>query len=108
MASGRVVTGGGGSGCGQAIASRFADQRAAVVVSDINDAGGVATVEQIARTRGRAALCHADVRDEDQVRALMAFATATFGPISVLVNNASSPDHPPTDLPAGRRRFRPT
>ena len=47
-----IVTGGGGSGCGQAIASRFAQDGAAVVVSDVNDAGGHATVAQIARTEG--------------------------------------------------------
>jgi NAD(P)-dependent dehydrogenase (short-subunit alcohol dehydrogenase family) len=87
-----IVTGAGGSGCGRAIASRFATDGAAVVVSDINDAGGQATVERIARAGGEAAFCRADVRDEAQVRALIAFAESTFGRVSALVNNASSPE----------------
>ena len=91
-----IVTGAGGSGCGRAIASRFARDNAAVVVSDINDAGGQATADLIARTGGHAAFCRADVRDEGQVRALMAFAESAFGRVSVLVNNASSPE-PPVD-----------
>ena len=66
-----VVTGAGGSGCGRAIASRFAKDGAAVVISDINDAGGAETAQLIADNGGRAAFCHADVRDETQVRALI-------------------------------------
>jgi NAD(P)-dependent dehydrogenase (short-subunit alcohol dehydrogenase family) len=87
-----IVTGAGGLGCGRAIATRFAKNGAAVVVSDINDTGGQATAELISRTGGRVAFCRADVRDEGQVRALMAFAESTFGRVSVLVNNASSPE----------------
>lgn len=87
-----VVTGAGGAGCGRAIASRFARDGAAVVVSDINTSGGADTARLIAGSGGRAAFCHADVRDEAQVRALIAFAESSFGAVSVLVNNASSPE----------------
>ncbi len=89
-----IVTGSGGSGCGRAIAARFAKAGAAVVVSDINDAGGRETVRQIATDGGRCAFCHADVRDEREVRALVDFAVRTFGRVTVLVNDASGTSHP--------------
>ena len=69
-----VVTGSGGSGCGLAIASRFASDGAAIVVSDVNEAGGQETVRNIRQTGGRAEFFGADVGDEPQVRALIEFA----------------------------------
>jgi 3-oxoacyl-[acyl-carrier protein] reductase len=95
-----IVTGAGGAGCGGAIARRFARDGAAVVVSDINEAGGRSTVDQIERAGGRAVFCRADVRDDAQVRALVAFTESTFGRVSTLVNNASSPE-PPVEGIAG-------
>ncbi|MGE5243774.1 MAG: SDR family NAD(P)-dependent oxidoreductase [Betaproteobacteria bacterium] len=86
-----IVTGAGGTGCGRAIALRFAARGAAVVVSDINDAGGRETVRQIEQSGGRAAFCHADVRRNAEVQALLSFAESTFGGVTVLVNNASAP-----------------
>jgi NAD(P)-dependent dehydrogenase (short-subunit alcohol dehydrogenase family) len=91
-----VVTGAGGSGCGRAIATRFATGGAAVVVSDIDETGGRLTVSGIERAGGRAAFCRADVRDEPQVRQLIDFTESKFGGVSVLVNDASSP-HPPVE-----------
>lgn len=87
-----VVTGSGGGGTGRATARRFAREGAAVVVSDKNDAGGRETVAAIEAEGGRAAFCHADMRNESDIRALIAFAESTFGGLDVLVNNASSPD----------------
>jgi NAD(P)-dependent dehydrogenase (short-subunit alcohol dehydrogenase family) len=84
-----IVTGGGGSGCGRAIAARFAREGASVVVSDVDEAGGDETVRAIASAGGKAVFCRADVRDEEQVRNLVACAERTYGGVSVLVNNAS-------------------
>jgi NAD(P)-dependent dehydrogenase (short-subunit alcohol dehydrogenase family) len=86
-----IVTGAGGGGCGRAIAARFAGAGAAVIVSDINEAGGYDTVRLIERSGGRAAFLRADVRKESQMRDLVSFAEATFGGVTVLVNNASAP-----------------
>ena len=54
-----VVTGSGGSGSGRAIALRFAREGAAVVVSDIDEAGGHETVRLIRGENHRAAFCRA-------------------------------------------------
>src|SRR5262245_45014949 len=86
-----VVTGAGGTGCGRAIAVRFAAEGAAVVVSDINESGGHETVRLIERGGGRAAFFRADVRSESEARALVSFAETTFGGHHVLINNASAP-----------------
>ena len=94
-----IVTG-GSRGIGRAIALRFARDDAAVVVSDTNEAGGHETVRLVEAAGGRAAFCRADVANEVQARELIAFATRTFGGLSVLVNNASAP-HPPTEGIAG-------
>jgi NAD(P)-dependent dehydrogenase (short-subunit alcohol dehydrogenase family) len=91
-----IVTGAGGTGCGRAIATRFARDGAAVVVSDINEPGGHETVRVIENAGGRAVFFRADVRDESQVRALIASGEAAFGGVTVLVNNASAP-HGPAD-----------
>ncbi len=87
-----LVTGSGGGGVGRATARRFAREGAAVVVSDINEAGGHETVDRIEAEGGRAAFCRADVRIESEVQALIAFAELAFGGLDILVNNASSPD----------------
>jgi NAD(P)-dependent dehydrogenase (short-subunit alcohol dehydrogenase family) len=89
-----IVTGSGGTGCGRAIAERFARDGAAVVVSDVNEAGGRETVRLIERGGGRAQFFRADVRDEQQVRDLVAFGEHAFEGVSVLVNNASAPFRP--------------
>jgi len=85
-----IVTGGGGDGCGRSIAARFARDDASVVVSDVNEPGGQETVRVIEADGGRAVFCRADVRDDSQVRQLVAFAEDTFGGVDVLINNASA------------------
>jgi NAD(P)-dependent dehydrogenase (short-subunit alcohol dehydrogenase family) len=93
-----IVTGAGGDGSGRAIARRFARDGAAVVVCDLNEPGARETVHQIEAAGGRAAFYPADVRAEEQVRALVSFAGQTFGSLAVLVNNASAPFHPDEPL----------
>jgi len=86
-----IVTGGGGAGCGRSISARFASRGMAVVVADVDEKGGGDTVSAVERSGGRAAFFRVDVRDESQVRALVAFAENTFGGVDLLVNNASAP-----------------
>ena len=86
-----IVTGAGGTGCGRAIAARFASGGAAVVVSDVNEAGGHDTVRLIESRGGRAKFFRADVRKESEIRDLVSFADESLGGVSVLVNNASAP-----------------
>jgi NAD(P)-dependent dehydrogenase (short-subunit alcohol dehydrogenase family) len=88
-----IVTGGGGAGCGRAIAMCFGLHGDTVVVSDIDEEGGTETVSRIERGGGRATFFRADVRAESEVRDLVAFAERTFDSVQVLVNNASAVHH---------------
>jgi NAD(P)-dependent dehydrogenase (short-subunit alcohol dehydrogenase family) len=93
-----IVTGSGGLGSGRAIAGRFARDGAAVVVSDIDEAGGEETVRLIQAENGRAEFLRADIGIEADVRALIGFAERTFGGLDILVNNASAPYRPQAPL----------
>ncbi|HYO61847.1 MAG TPA: SDR family NAD(P)-dependent oxidoreductase [Actinomycetota bacterium] len=79
-----LVTG-GGSGIGEAIAHRFADEGATVIVVDINDV----PAKTVANDIGPAAHAEvADVGDPDSVRELIARVVAEHGRLDVAVNNA--------------------
>lgn len=89
-----IITGAGGDGSGRAIACRFAREGASVVVCDINESGARATAERIEREGGRALVDTVDIRSEERCSELVARAEAAFGPLRVLVNNASATYHP--------------
>jgi 3-oxoacyl-[acyl-carrier protein] reductase len=82
-----LVTG-GGSGIGRAIATRFANEGARVVVNDVNREAAEATVEGMGPARERGYALQADVSDSAAVRAMFAQVAQRFGGIEVLVNNA--------------------
>jgi NAD(P)-dependent dehydrogenase (short-subunit alcohol dehydrogenase family) len=84
-----VVTG-AGSGIGRAIAELFAREGAAVVVADIDEAGGQATVATIESAGGRARFVRCDVSREDDCRATVEAAVSHFGALQIVVNNAAA------------------
>lgn len=93
-----IVTGGGGAGTGRAVCLRLAREGAAVVVSDIREAGGLETVARIEAQGGRAIFLETDVSDEDAVRALIATTERELGGVDILFNDASGPEFRP-DVP---------
>ena len=82
-----VVTG-AGEGIGRAIAIGMADAGAKVVVGEINEETGPRTVAEIAEAGGEAHWIHTDVRQPEQIRALVAGARSHFGRIDAMFNNA--------------------
>jgi NAD(P)-dependent dehydrogenase (short-subunit alcohol dehydrogenase family) len=82
-----VVTG-AGSGIGRAVAVAYAREGAAVLVSDVNEAGSRETADSIAAARGRAAVFRADVAKPDDCEAIAAEAVRLFGRLDVACNNA--------------------
>lgn len=84
-----VVTG-AASGIGRAIAERFAAEGAAVVVADLDHAGGQATTAAIVAGGGRAVCVRCDVAREDDCRAAVAVAEREFGGLQIVVNNAAA------------------
>jgi len=82
-----LVTGASG-GIGRATAVAFAASGAAVVVSDVNEAGGAETVALIEAAGGRAVFQFCDVSKPDQVKALVARAVSEYGRLDFAHNNA--------------------
>ena len=84
---GALITG-GASGIGRAVALRFAQEGAKVVLSDIDDANGESVVRQIRDDGGTAHYLHVDVTNRVAVRKMVHEAHAKLGGLAVLVNNA--------------------
>lgn len=86
-----VVTGAGGRGnsIGRAYALGLAEAGAAVVVADLNGAGAQAVAEEIIASGGKALGVQVDVADETSTLAMGAAATAAFGGVDILINNAA-------------------
>ena len=83
-----IVTG-AASGIGQACAMRLAEEGAAVLLTDLQDARGESVAADICRAGGRAIYRHHDVTSEAEWIATVAFAAKSFdGNLHVLVNNA--------------------
>ncbi len=78
-----VITG-GATGIGRAIALRFANEGARVVVADINDDAGQATA---AATQG--IFAHRDIGQPEQARATVERCVAEYGGLDILVNCAA-------------------
>jgi NAD(P)-dependent dehydrogenase (short-subunit alcohol dehydrogenase family) len=83
-----VLVTGGARACGRVIAEDFARRGAAVVVDDIDDAGGNETVAKIAAAGGKARFVHADVGVEDEVAKLVDSILDTEGRLDCAINNA--------------------
>ena len=93
-----LVTG-GGSGIGRAIAQRFAEEGARVVVNDIRKDAAERAVAEIGGARAHAIA--ADVADSTAVRAMFEEIERAFGGLDILVNNAGIGEVDPS----GREAF---
>ena len=95
-----VVTG-AASGFGEAIATRFAEEAAAVVAADIDEDGGKRVASAIEGAGGRAVFARTDVSKSDEVQRMIQTAVREFGGLDIIVNNAgfSHRSMPMTELP---------
>lgn len=84
-----VITG-GAQGIGAAIAGRFAQEGAKVVIADINEEKAKAIVSEIQDSM----YVPCDVSDADQVESLFRRTLEAFGGLDILVNNAALVHHP--------------
>jgi citronellol/citronellal dehydrogenase len=84
-----IITG-VGAGIGEAIAIRFAEEGARLVLNDISEPAGQAAVKKIRDMGAEAVLAVADISQETGARAISETAVKSFGGIDILVNNASA------------------
>jgi len=82
-----VVTG-AGSGFGEGIAKRFAQEGAGVVVNDINDKGGQRVAGEISSAGGKAVYVKGDVTRSADWASLIGATQSAFGRLDIVVNNA--------------------
>lgn len=82
-----IVTG-AGSGIGRAIAQAFVDEGAQVLAADLNEIGLITTRDDCSDP-ALMLVQRADVSDPEQVEALVHRATAEFGSLTTMVNNAA-------------------
>lgn len=82
-----VITG-GADGLGWAMAQRFAGEGARVVIADLNERLARSRAEELISHGARAIAVGVDITDEQEVDEMIERATAEFGSIDALVNNA--------------------
>ena len=89
-----VLITGGLTGIGRAAAVAFAKKGANVVVAGRRDEAGKALTEELRGFGSQAEFINADVRKEDDVRALVDRTIERFGRLDVAVNNAGTEGRP--------------
>ena len=82
-----IVTG-GAQGMGRAIALRYAQEGAKVVIGDLKYEDAQKAAKEITEKNGSAIAVAVDVRNQQQVQALVDAAIHEFGGLDILVNNA--------------------
>jgi NAD(P)-dependent dehydrogenase (short-subunit alcohol dehydrogenase family) len=81
----RTIVTGAGAGIGEAIARRFVDAGARVIIADVD----LANAQSVAQALGDAAIAHkVDVRSAEEMDALVRRAIDEWGGLDVMVNNA--------------------
>lgn len=82
-----LVTG-GGNGIGRATALRFAQEGAAVVISDLDEAGLEETKSDVEAAGGRLTAVLGDVTSRADVQKMVDTAVSNYGGLHILINNA--------------------
>ena len=82
------------TGIGRATAEAFAREGYRVVVSGRREAEGIALAQVLQQLGAEAEFVRADVRHDDEVKALVDATVARFGRLDVAVNNAGTEGHP--------------
>jgi len=92
LADAVVLITGGAAGIGEAMVRAFAAQGAQVGFVDIDEQGGRALGDELARAGAKVKFAPCDLRDIAALRAAFAALKDAIGPAGVLVNNAARDD----------------
>src|SRR5215469_5337720 len=82
------------TGIGRAAATAFAEEGYRLIVSGRHEDAGQALVAELRALGAEAEFIYADVRQDDDVRALVDRTVERFGRLDAAVNNAGTEGHP--------------
>jgi D-xylose 1-dehydrogenase len=97
LAGKTVIVTGGGSGIGEAIVRRFADQKAKVGFIDIKEAESRRLADELTGQGSQVRFEAADLTDIGALKAAIGRIRDAFGPIQILVNNAAHDERHATE-----------
>ncbi len=83
-----IIVTGAGSGIGEGIARRLAQEGAQIIVNDVQAAGGERVAAEIVAAGGLASFVQADVTRSADMKRLIDSALSRHGRLDVMVNNA--------------------
>ena len=84
----RAIVTGAGSGIGRAIALRFAEEGARVVISDVDGEAAASVASEAGGANSEILVRKTDVTDSSEVEALVGTALEEWSGLDVMVNNA--------------------
>jgi NAD(P)-dependent dehydrogenase (short-subunit alcohol dehydrogenase family) len=87
-----VVVTGSGQGIGKHAAKTFAEQKAKIVIADLNEELANKTAQELGG-RAETFAVGVDVRSEESLKAMMDRVIGRFGQIDVMINNAAIVPH---------------
>src|SRR5450432_2707794 len=91
-----VLITGSGRGIGRAIAVKFAQEGANVIVNDLHDDDNAKeTIQQVQAAGAKAFFLQADISKVENVQALVRQSINAFGTLDILINNAGVEIHAP-------------
>lgn len=88
-----IVTG-AGRGIGKAIAMRFAQEGAKVMIAEIDEEAGRQAAEEVVQSGGIAHFEAVDISEQEQTRSVVQKTIDVFGGLDILVNNAAIASFP--------------
>ncbi|CAH0347173.1 glucose-1-dehydrogenase [Bacillus sp. CECT 9360] len=93
-----VIVTGGSSGLGKAMAERFGQEKAKVVLTYHSDKHNFQEIiDHIKAGGGDAVAIKTDVTKEDEVKKLISFTVDTFGTLDIMINNAGIENEVPSE-----------
>ena len=93
----KIVVTGGGTGLGKSMATRFAELGADLVITSRRQNVIDETAKELSKHGGKVLAISCDVRDPDQVEAMVKETVSKFGKIDILLNNAAGNFISPTE-----------
>ena len=93
----KIVVTGGGTGLGKSMATRFAELGADLVITSRRQNVIDETAKELSENGGKVLAISCDVRDPEQVEAMVEKTVSKFGKIDILLNNAAGNFISPTE-----------